>query len=174
MTEDTRGDRPGQNELVERPDPHSDPARWSPRLERLVEEQRRLVEQLDALGIEQRRLIDSGEGDELVALLSRRQSLTDQVARLSQEFEPFRRDWGSFMERLPTEQRERLSGAVAEIGEGIRRITERDDADRQALQRQRDVVTGELASVSKARGAVAAYGRAGGAGGGPRYQDRKG
>lgn len=172
MTQESQGDVSPQAARSERPDPYSDPARWAPRLERLVEEQRRLVQELDGLGAEQRRLIESGEADALVTLLARRQTLTDRIASLAQEFEPFRRSWDEFMARLPADQRDRLVVAVGEIGEGIRRITERDDADRAALQRQRDVVTTELSSVSRGRGAVAAYGRGGGLE--PRFQDRKG
>ncbi|MEC9373903.1 MAG: hypothetical protein VYC34_08665 [Planctomycetota bacterium] len=162
----------GERTRREAPDPHADPARWAPRLERLIERQESLIARLDELGSQQRSLIEQGDAEPLLTLLARRQSLTEQITRCAEEFEPFRLEWDVFMSKLSDEQREVVCDRVISLGERIRQVAMRDDEDRQALERQRASVGDQLAGLSRGRGAVAAYSRE--SGGGPRFQDRNG
>jgi vacuolar-type H+-ATPase subunit I/STV1 len=151
--------------------PFEDPVRVANRVERLLTQQSELVEELDSLGEKQRALIEAGDAEGLLTLLGERQDLTDRIRGLAQEMEPFRARWDELLASMPDDRRERIRSTVSALAGRIQASAERDERDREALQRRRDVVTDELANVSKARGAVAAYGRARG---GPRYQDREG
>jgi len=152
--------------------PHADPERVAARVERLLEEQSRLVDELDELGERQRSLIESGDAQGLLTLLGTRQELTDRIRALAQEMEPFRARWDELLASFSDERRERIRSGVAALAERIHASAVRDEQDRQRLERQRDVVSNELAGVSKARGAMAAYANT--RHGSPRYQDREG
>jgi flagellar biosynthesis/type III secretory pathway chaperone len=138
---------------------HDDPARWSPRLTRILDRQCELCHDLDALSGTQSELIVAGDTDGLLRLLAQRQALVDQLMKLSEESEPFRRKWETFMSRLPRAERERLDGRVAELKQLVERIGRRDDADCVALEHQRAAVSEQIGDLGRGRGAVAAYAR---------------
>lgn len=173
-------DRSGQGGARAAGEPHGDPARWAPRLRRILDEQRALYDRLDALSIRQSELVLGGATDELLAVLGERQIVVDQIWSSSDEFAPFQRRWAELMSALPAEQRLQFSAVALELAEIIERIAERDDADRRELERQRATVAAEISSLNRGRTAVAAYG--GGAAGAPgtstasseaRFQDRE-
>ncbi|MBC7834738.1 MAG: hypothetical protein H7Y88_06515 [Phycisphaerales bacterium] len=159
--------------LIASAGPHDDPAVWGPRLSRMLARQCELFCELDGLGEPQRELIGAGDTDGLLRLLAQRQALVDEVTRLSNEIEPFRRQWDELMSRLPDGPRAELEHCVLELRGLVDRVCKRDDADRATLEDRRSAITTELSGVSRGRGAVAAY-TGGVAGGGAMYQDRQG
>jgi len=154
------------------PDPHGDPARWAPRLERILDQQDALYAELDELGRRQSELIQRGDTEELLDVLGTRQRVIDQLGVSMEAFQPFGRRWDELMAALPEDRRRRYTSRVEELSGVIRRIAERDQEDQLALERQRAAVADEMASVSRGRSAVAAYG-GGGRTAGPTYQDRQ-
>lgn len=152
---------------------HDDPARWGPRLMRLLERSCALCRELDGLSESQGGAVRSGDTDALLAILSQRQSLIDELGHLNEEIEPFRRRWEAYVGRLPSAERATLEAMVAELSSLIERIGERDGADTAALEGQREALAAEISGVRRGRGAVAAYGRRPGEDGAV-YQDRKG
>ncbi|MEO0484087.1 MAG: flagellar export chaperone FlgN [Planctomycetota bacterium] len=141
------------------------------RLADLLDRQLGLYGQLDGLSQAQRGLIDDDEAEQLLDLLRQREFLVEQILRVNAELDPLLGHW----------ERDRLTAGAATRTEIARRVesvqalaesvANRDDADRQALQRRRDAVADQLGSIGRGRGAVQAYGSGAPA---ARYQDREG
>lgn len=142
------------------------------RIEALLGRQQALFDRLDALGQRQSELIEGDEADGLLELLSERQRLIDGIAEVSGLLEPFKSRWAAVMEELPGAQRERVRRRLDALAGLTARIAQRDEADRQNLERRRDAVAMELAQVSRGRGALAAYG-GGRPVSGAKFQDRE-
>jgi len=151
---------------------HDEPAVWAPRLARVLDEQRGLYEQLDALSRSQAALIGAENTDALLEVLGRRQVLIDAIASLNEELAPFAERWDELAPRLDTHQRLRLRSGFDAVSGLVAEIARRDDADRRLLEARRNAIGAELGTVSHARGAVRAYARPEHAA--PRYQDRTG
>ena len=143
------------------------------RVEDLLGMQQALFERLEALGLRQGELIDGDDSAGLLELLAQRQRLIDSIAEVSATLEPFRARWSSLVRSLPEAERYRLNRRLDILADLAGRIAVRDEADRARLERRRDAVGAELTWISRWRGAVAAYGGAGGDGPAPRFQDRE-
>ncbi len=142
------------------------------RLRRLLGEQKAIYDQLDTLSERQRELIASDDVPGLVEVLTRREALLESLSQLAEAVAPFRARWDEILERLSGSDRQAVGRLVNDLTESARRIADRDEADRQALEARRRIVSDELRSVSRGRSAMAAYGS-------PsqthaRYQDRSG
>lgn len=142
-----------------------------PRVEELLTLQQEFFGQLDALGERQTSLVEEERTGELLELLGQRQRLIDGIAEIGTMLEPFRARWGEVMDGLPDEMRDRVRQRVDLLATLAARIAQRDEVDRQNLERRREQIARELSQMSRGRGALAAYGL------GPRvparFQDRE-
>ena len=159
MTHDT----PGHG--AEAPGPHDDPERWAPRLTRILDEQAELYRRLDELSAGQSQRIRDGKTDELIGLLAHRQTIVEEISRLNTDIEPFTRRWDELVGALPEAHRAEIRTRIDRLDALIQAINARDEADRAALEERRRGVAGEIASLGRARSAVAAYS-------GPQHTDR--
>ncbi|MBL8963621.1 MAG: flagellar export chaperone FlgN [Phycisphaeraceae bacterium] len=148
------------------------PAIGFPAVERLLEAQRVLYVELDALSRRQADLIESEATDELLGVLGKRQEVLDRIQAVNDAIAPVRANWRGFLETIAQDQRARLGSKVDAITSLIEAITSRDNADRRMMIEGRDRLATELAGVDKARAAAGAYGVRS-AGGRPVYQDRE-
>lgn len=141
------------------------------RLERLLERQLGLYGELDALSQMQSDLIESDDPDRLLEVLGRREALVEAILGLNAEMEPLVARW-----EREGDSSDDVRARLAAVQSVARTVAERDERDRAALQRRRDTVADQLASIGRGRGAVKAYGPPGGARGSaaPRFQDREG
>ena len=130
-------------------------------IERLLDQQLELCRRLDELSVRQSALIARGEIDTLQTLLSEREAVVAQLARGHADVDRIRRDWERLIESMPADASVRLQRQIDELAEISSRIAARDDADRKALESQRDGVAQQLGEVSRSRGALAAYSRPG-------------
>lgn len=134
------------------------------RAQRLLERQRDALQRVAALARGQRALIDSEETDSLLGLMAQRQTALQEAAGAGEELAALRAAGGfggtPDIERLHAE----IDALATEIGE-------RDEADRQALERRRERVLSEMSGLARAREAAAAYGTRDSA---ARFQDREG
>jgi len=146
------------------------------RLHRLLDRQFELYSALAAHARRQSGLIDRSEADELIGVLAQRQLLVDQIEATAKELEPLRTQWQTIVQSLPGHHRAGILRKIEQMEELIAEIAERDRADEDALAKRRNRIADELASLSRASGAVEAYGRAGGLADAARarFQDRKG
>ncbi len=141
---------------------HSDPGVWGPRLERILDRQRDLFMRLDELSRSQRALIDDEQTDRLLELLARRQSLIDDIERTNEELSPFAGSWDRLATLLPEPRRRTLRDRFEEVSRLVETIAARDESDRALLAQRKQMVGEELRTMSRSRGAIAAYTRSGG------------
>ncbi len=132
-------------------------------LRALVERQRGLYGQLDALSQRQRSLAEAGEAERLLAVVQERGPL---VAALSAN--------GARIGELVAQGAASDPGLARDV-DALRgmasRIAERDAEDRRLIESMRDAMADELAGLRRGRAAVGAYG--GAAPAGAVFQDRK-
>lgn len=145
----------------------------------LLEEHRRLYQQLDGLSQRQSELIDSGDTDGLVAVLTERQGVIDLLDHGNRRLEPARRDWDRVSAEVSHDDREHVRLMLSEVTQIAGRVTARDEEDRRRMESQRDSIADEMVSLTRSRKAFAAYGAPGASGAaqtgaGPRFQDREG
>ncbi|HVU64272.1 MAG TPA: hypothetical protein VHC70_09870 [Phycisphaerales bacterium] len=150
-----------------------EPSRWLPRVSKLLDEQCELCVGLDSLSARQTQAVGIGDTDGLLRILGQRQTLIDRVAAIGTALEPFREKRDALLARLSPAQREGIVQRVGKIAALVESVRARDDGDRVVLERMRSGVADELANLTKAKGAAAAY-AANGAARGPVFQDRRG
>lgn len=158
---------------------HASPDVWAPRLSRVLDCQRDIYERLERLSLSQSQLISSDDTDELLSVLGQRQSLIEQLTELNEQMAPFTERWNELSDTLSDEQRKALRERFEDVSRLVASIMRRDEADRIALEARRGTVGQELQTLSRGKGAVAAYARSPGGGGAgerteARFQDRRG
>lgn len=148
-----------------------EPARWAPRLDRILQEQEALYASLEELASGQGSFIESGDATALLRVLADRQSVLAELERSNEALAPFRRHWSELMETVAPEQRRGFGERIETMAKSIERITLRDETDRNSLSARRAEVSERLNDVTRSKSALSAYGRTRT---GPRYQDREG
>jgi hypothetical protein len=146
----------------------ANPDGWLATLHAMVEAQRAVLGQLDALSLRQGALIDAGEGEALLVLLAEREAFVNDAVARAAAIDEHRASAPS------------LSGAVAhEVGvmlDGLaalaRQVAERDAADARRLRDVQDRIAAEVAGSVKARSALSSYAPANEPA--PRFQDTQG
>ena len=152
---------------------NGDPARWLARVNRLLDEQCELCVGLDSLSARQSQAAGLGDADGLLRIVGQRQGLVDRVAQISAALEPLRARREELLGRLAPAQRDGIVQRVGKIAALVESVRARDERDRSVLEKMRSGVADELANLTRAKGAAAAY-AANGASGGARFHDRKG
>ena len=90
--------------------------------------------QLAALSDEQSRHVFSGDTARLLALLERRQELTDEAARLEGTLRPIKVDWESATRHWSDADRVAVGEMIAESRRVLDELTRRDERDAAALR----------------------------------------
>ncbi|MEQ9459588.1 MAG: flagellar export chaperone FlgN [Phycisphaeraceae bacterium] len=123
----------------------------------LVVRQRDLYQSLGSLSEQQQRFIDAGDTAKLLMVLSRRQTILDDLRIIAESLRPFRESWDDVRASLEQDDRERLRGLLDETDELMRSIMARDRADGDRLQQARGRVSKQLGRNSMATQATRAY-----------------
>lgn len=161
-------------------EPHGDPARWGPRLLRLLDEQMDSARTLLHLAEAQGRVVSGESLEELAGVLAQREPVVRAMVEQSAAIEPFVRNLGAAGGRvtaIPAGLRMSIEGKLRELEDLMGAIARRDEADCRLLAARRESVGAQLAEVLGGKAAVNAYGGSGAAepgGPAPRFQDREG
>jgi flagellar biosynthesis/type III secretory pathway chaperone len=147
---------------------------WASALLELLQRQQALYENLRDLGGQQTRLIESADTEQLLALLARRQQLIDQLTRLNQQLQPYKRDWTNCWASLDPPSRQRVSALIQRVGALVDQIMKADEADRVRLTHQRDEIADGLTRMNRGASVHRAYGQAGPGAGHNRFTDQEG
>lgn len=145
---------------------------WPQPLINLLENQQALVANLSTLAQQQATLISTGKTEQLMELLGRRQAVIDQFTATQAQLSELTSDLDARLRTVTDSQREHIKTLIAEIGDQLAAVMQRDAQDQDSLRSGRDQVQQELAILGTARTARAAYG--GPTGGSPRLADRRG
>lgn len=139
------------------PSPSTMSTEWPERLTTLLERQQALVDQLAVLADQQASLIERGETDALLGLLTRRQQVIDQFTAMQIELGELTGDLERRLAAVDEAKRERIRTLLNKIGERLNAVMERDARDQQALETARDRSKEALASLDTGRHARQAY-----------------
>ena len=123
----------------------------------LLTEQRDLYTELRTLSDRQTAIIEQGETDALLGLLSQRQGLVDELGRVNGELSPYRTSWDAADEAIPQDSRDRVRGLLEEVEALLADILAQDDRAQQQLRAAQQRIGGELTNVSRAGSAIHAY-----------------
>ncbi len=147
------------------------PTSAAPLLE-LLEEHRRLVDQLEDLSSRQAALIENQNTDDLLEVLSQRQRIMDRLVESQERLARLSEVVAAGPGKLPDDQRQRIRDLIEVISRGLAEVLHRDRADRDALQACRDETHQEIKGLETARSAHRAYVRYRSAA--SRFADRQG
>lgn len=154
-------------------DTNADPRAWAASLAGRIDELGSLLARLDELGRAQRELIEDERTDALLGVLAERSQIVQRVVETSEQMDALRRRWDEMSGRIDEPERERLRVGLDDLTEVARRITVRDDQDREMLQQRRDELARRLSGVGTSRAAMGAYAGSGRSPKGPSFQDRE-
>lgn len=128
-----------------------------PSLIALLEQQRKLYQQLRTLSDQQGPLVAEAQAEPLLGLLAQRQRLIDDLSGVNSLLEPFRQRWDALWSTLADAQRSRIGALVKEVQSLLAGIIQQDERDRQALLTARNRVATELQNTTRVDRAVNAY-----------------
>ncbi|MBU6413848.1 MAG: hypothetical protein KGS45_10255 [Planctomycetes bacterium] len=124
-----------------------------------LEEHAALCGELDAISQRQGQIVAHGEAPAILAVLAERERVIEDLSRCNARIEPLRRVWDSVAGTASKEQRDDVSGRIDALAGLIGAISERDAADRSALEQRRDAVVAELHALNAQKQATGSYGR---------------
>ncbi len=146
---------------------------WTQQLIDILDQQRDLYEQLHGLSDQQAQLVSTGDPDPLLALMSRRQQLIDQLTQVSSRLEPYRTNWSEYWAELDGDSRDRVGGLVKQVQTLLEQIMSQDERDRATLAARRTEVAGSVQRMRQGASVNRAYAQPTGKAV-SRYTDRRG
>lgn len=146
---------------------------WLGRLEHTLDVMTGAYGQLDALSQRQQALIDAGEMDRLLALLTERQSLVIALEQAAPILDLGRKLWEEHANHLPEAKNTELTRRMRAVEKLACDIAERDRQSSRELDRLRDEVADQMTGLGRGNAAISAYG-AKPKTASPRFQDREG
>lgn len=151
---------------------------WATGLIDLLDQQRSIYQQLVELSVRQSQLVQAGDAEPLLSLLTQRQRLIDDLTQLNGSIEPYKQNWPALWARLDAASQASIQTLIDSVQKLLDRILAQDEQDRQQLSAQRDRTGAQLKQVNAGSAVNRAYGKAlgGGAGsdGNNRYTDDRG
>jgi len=126
------------------------------RLESLLDEAGTLVDQLQAVGAEQRHAIESGQVQQIVEVVAKRDPIVQSMIRVGEEL-------GAFIEDPTTKSalsEQTLSSVLLRIAgyeHTMKRLREQDAKDQVLMEQTRDKLAAQLAGMGSGQSALRAY-----------------
>jgi hypothetical protein len=102
-----------------------------------LEEQVGCYRRLARLAERQHLFVQSGQTDQLLDTLQKRQAVLDQITTLERTIGPVKPRWGAFVAGLPGDRRESAQAMMAETRTLLEQITKSDLNDSVVLQQRR-------------------------------------
>jgi hypothetical protein len=144
-------------------------------LSRVLDRQRDLYRELDALSERQRSLIEGGQTDELLSLLAERGEVVGALEKAAAEMGPLQAALDAVLADGPDLDESTRSGLRAQVvvvRDLAAQVATRDAEDQKRLLEQREALSGRMRQTTNGRGAINAYGKGLDTARGPRFQDR--
>jgi hypothetical protein len=124
----------------------------------LLDAQRDLLGELDALSQRQSTLIDGEDLEPLLALLDERQRVIEQFMPASRALDELRWRWRTVRAALSESRREQVQRAEDAVLHLFTQVQRRDERDQARLKSRLDSTGAQLASLATSRRAAGAYG----------------
>ena len=123
----------------------------------LLQREETLVSRLEELADRQRRLVTEEDMESLLGLLGDRQRLSTELAGVTHELAPVRRDWSETRLSLGPRQREEADRLMEGAGKRLRCLMDKDEEDARKLSIRKEAVSQTLRAAGAAQGALSAY-----------------
>jgi len=150
------------------------PSQQADALLSLLTEQHGLYRQLHDLSGQQAQSIRDGSTEQLLALLSQRQTVIDHITRLNTQIAPYRENWPALRDKVDASQRDRVHQVLDEIEHLLNQVVEQDERDRNELQGAQAHVGTQMTRVNQSGRAIQAYGPPKSNTKAPTFTDRQG
>ena len=134
-----------------------DRAAWADTLINLLQQQCQLVDQIAVLAQHQRKIIEAGQNQSLLELLTRRQDLIDQLNQGQTELAPLTESLERYLAQLDSGKRDLIRERLNHLQKNLSEIMERDEQDQLALQQQREEMKQEMHTIDTTQRARKAY-----------------
>ncbi len=123
----------------------------------LLREQSSLYTRLEGVSARQRSLVTEDDVGPLLALLTDRQKLSEQLQRIATRLAPVRREWDSYRTRFTPKQRAEASRLLSEAGQRLRQLIDNDEQDARVLSGRKQAVARVLQTTHSTSQAISAY-----------------
>lgn len=150
------------------------PSQQAEALLALLTEQHDLYRQLHALSGQQAQCIRDGSTEQLLALLSQRQTVIDSITRSNTQVAPYREQWPSLRDTVDPSLRDRVHSTLDEIEQLLNQVVEQDERDRAELKGAQAQIGSQMGNVNRAGQAIQAYGPPKTSTKAPTFTDRRG
>lgn len=124
----------------------------------MLQEQHGLYHQLQSLSVQQSQSIRDGSTEELLALLSKRQSVIDALSRSNTQVAPYRERWATICEIVEPSQRQQVKQVLDEIEQMLNQVVQQDELDRAELKNVQARIGTQMSQVNQSDRAIRAYG----------------
>jgi chorismate mutase len=130
----------------------------------MLQEQLDCYKRLAKLAGTQHEHVQNSRTEELLTVLTQRQEVIDQLARLEEIIAPVKKEWNDYLGTLPADDRDRAAKVMEESRRLLEQITNNDKDDAMVLQQRKFRLGREINQASSARQfnrsyAAAAYAR---------------
>jgi hypothetical protein len=115
-----------------------------PVLVRALSGQKAAYSQILSLARQQSAHVAAGESEALMVIFSARNRLIHDIAAFDRDLQPYKGRWQEVLDGLPTADRRVVGELLQEVQRLLAEILERDERDKESLQRQKAVVGGEI------------------------------
>jgi hypothetical protein len=130
---------------------------WPDELMDVLNQQHALVDELSDLADRQAELIRDGQTDALLSLLTQRQGIIDRFAGTQADLGRLTENIEARLQTVDETTRRTVQRLLADIGERLAEVMQRDEQDQQALEAARSATSHEIGSLGAARQARRAY-----------------
>lgn len=123
----------------------------------LLEQQKSLYGSLQSLSARQQAIIEQGDTEQLLAVLSERQVLVDQLTGINKQVAPLRSRMSEISASASETKRKSLRALVDDVQAMLQAIIDRDEQDRRVLEASKASVGQQLQKIKTAPAAMNAY-----------------
>lgn len=123
----------------------------------LLQQQKTLYGSLQTLSGRQQAIIEQGDTEQLLAVLSERQVLVDQLTKINKQVAPLRGRMSEISAAAPESHRKSLRALVDDVQAMLQAIIDRDEQDRRVLEASKASVGQQLKKIKTAPAAMNAY-----------------
>jgi hypothetical protein len=124
-----------------------------------LENERDAYARILELSRRQLRLAESGDAEELLAVLAEKGELAERAARASEDSRELKASWSAVAPQLSPEDAERGQRLLDEVTGILKQVLAEEDACQQALARRQEGTMEEILKMQKGRRIAQAYGR---------------
>lgn len=132
---------------------------WKNRLFELLDRQQAVCLRLSDRCRKQACILTADRVGDLLAVLSERQELIDELSELGLAMEPYRETWPELLPYLNDDEQNQVRQLVESVQQMVNEVMTRDTQHQRTLRREQSRIRKEMDSVNVGRQSNRAYGR---------------